>query len=372
MTDTSDDKRVLVAMSGGIDSSVTAALLKMRGFDVIGATLKLRDAEEGVEGQPCCSQESIDLAAKVANFLGITHHVVDGRAKFEQLVLRPGWAEYARGRTPNPCVLCNRRIKFGILLDYAEALGAGRLATGHHARIDPDDDSGRPALRRGRDREKDQSYFLFALDSRQLKKVLLPMGDLSKDEVREHARDFGLPNAERPDSQDACFLVAGEVFAETLRRIFRQPKVPGIIVDTVGKKLGDHDGLHTFTVGQRRGMKLALGQRAWVKSIQAESARVVVTTRPDDLLSGGLAAADVTWSPRFRDILVGDSLQCHVQVRSRHTPAQARVVALDGRRVDVRFDAPQRAIAPGQAAVFYQEDRVIGGGWIEQSFLKEA
>ena len=368
----SDDKRVLVAMSGGVDSSVTAALLKMQGFDVIGASLRLRDAEEGVEGQPCCSQESIDQAAKVANFLQITHHVVDGRAKFEQLVLRPGWAEYARGRTPNPCVLCNRRVKFGILLDYAETLGAGRLATGHHARIEIDDSTGRPALRRGRDREKDQSYFLFALDSRQLKKVLLPVGELSKDQVREHARGFGLPNAERPESQDACFQVAGESFAETLRRTFRQPRAPGVIVDTGGNQLGEHDGLHNFTVGQRRGLKLSLGQRAWVKSIQPESARVVLTTRPDDLLSGGLTASGVHWSPQFRDSREGDTLDCHVQIRSRHIPAAARVVVLKDRRADVRFDAPQRAITPGQAAVFYREDRVIGGGWIEQPFSGRA
>jgi len=363
-----DNKRVLVAMSGGVDSSVTAALLKMRGYEVIGASLRLRDAEAGVEDQPCCSKESIDLAAKVANFLGITHQVVDGRAKFEQLVLRPGWAEYARGRTPNPCVLCNRRVKFGILLDYAEKLGAGWLATGHHARIDTDRQTGRPALRRGCDREKDQSYFLFALDSRQLKKVILPVGSMSKDQVREHARDFGLPNAERPESQDSCFLIPGEIFAETLRRTFKQPGSPGAIVDTAGNQLGEHDGLHNFTVGQRRGLRLALGQRAWVKSIHPESARVVVTTQPDDLLSGGLTVSGAVWSPHFRDILVGDTLNCHVQIRSRHTPASARVVVLKGRGADVRFDTPQRAVTPGQAAVFYQEDLVIGGGWIEQPF----
>jgi len=364
----SGDKRVLVAMSGGVDSSVAAALLKMRGYDVIGASLKLRDLEAGVERQPCCSQESIEQAAKVAGFLGIAHHVVDGRAKFEQLVLRPGWAEYARGRTPNPCVLCNRRLKFGVLLDYAETLGAGRLATGHHARIEIDNRTGLPALRRGFDREKDQSYFLYALDSRQLKKVLLPVGNLSKDQVREHARDFGLPNAQRAESQDACFSVSGEPFAETLRRIFEQPGSPGVVVDTSGKTLGRHDGLHKFTVGQRRGLRLALGQRAWVKSIHPEGARVVVTTSPDELLSTGLTASGVVWSPQFRDIQVGDQIRCHVQIRSRHTPAPARVVALDGRRADVRFDALQRAITPGQAAVFYQEDLVTGGGWIEQPF----
>jgi tRNA-specific 2-thiouridylase len=364
----SDDNRVLVAMSGGVDSSVAAALLKMRGFEVIGASLRLRDMEAGVEGQPCCSPAGIELAAKVADFLGITHHVVDARAKFEQLVLRPGWADYARGRTPNPCVLCNRRIKFGVLLDYADTLGAGRLATGHHARIETDNRTGRPALRRGRDREKDQSYFLYALDSRQLNRVLLPVGNLSKDEVRERARSFGLPNAERAESQDACFSVPGESFAETLRRTFNQPGTPGVVVDTDGKKLGQHDGLHNFTVGQRRGLKLALGQRAWVKSIQPEGARVVLTTRPDDLLSGGLTVSGVVWSPQFRDSLEGDTLTCHVQIRSRHIPALGRVVVLKDRRADVRFDAPQRAITPGQAAVFYQEDQVVGGGWIEKPF----
>jgi len=365
----SDDKRVLVAMSGGVDSSVAAAQLKMQGYDVVGASLRLRDLDQEADPKPCCSQDGIDQAARVAKFLEIPHHIVDGRAKFEQLVLRPGWAEYARGRTPNPCVLCNRRMKFGVLLDYAESVGAGRLATGHHARIETDGQTGRPELRRGRDRDKDQSYFLFALDSRQLSRVLLPVGTMSKGEVRERARSFGLPNAGRPESQDACFLVPGESFAETLRRIFNQPRTPGVLVDTGGKKLGDHGGLHNFTVGQRRGLKLSLGRRAWVKSIQPKSARVVVTTREDDLLSSRLAATDVTWSPRFRDILPGDTLRCHVQLRSRHTPAPARVTVLKNRRADVSFDAPQRAVAPGQAAVFYQEDRVVGGGWIEQPFL---
>ena len=198
--------------------------------------------------------------------------------------------------------------------------------------------------------------------------MLLPVGNLSKEEVREEARSFGLPNAERAESQDACFLLPGESFAETLRRTFNQPRAPGVIVDTGGNTLGNHDGLHNFTVGQRRGLRLALGQRAWVKSIHPESARVVVTTNPDDLLSDGLTVSGVVWSPQHRDSLEGDTFNCQVQIRSRHTPAAARVVVEKGRRADVRFYAPQRAVTPGQAAVFYQEDQVIGGGWIEQPF----
>ena len=368
----SDNRRVLVAMSGGVDSSVTAALLKERGFDVIGATLRLCDLEEDTEGNPCCSTDGAAQAAKIAEFLGITHHIVDCRAKFEQMVLRPAWADYARGRTPNPCILCNRRIKFGTLLDYADALGAYRLATGHHARVREDDKSGKPALLRGRDREKDQSYFLFALDSRQLSSALLPVGDLSKDDVRARARDFGLPNAERPDSQDACFTVAGEQFAETLRRKFNQPATPGPIIDAWGKILGNHQGLHNFTVGQRRGLRLALGQRIWVRSIHPETARVVVTSEKDELLAGGLIASEVTWSPSSRDVRPGDSLQCQVQVRSRHHPAPARVVRMENRMAEVKFESPQRAVTPGQAAVFYDEDMVIGGGWIEQTISGEA
>lgn len=367
----SDNRRVLVAMSGGVDSSVAAALLKERGFDVIGATLRLCDLEKDAEGNPCCLPDGADQAGKIAKLLDITHHVVDCRAKFEQLVLRPGWAEYARGRTPNPCVLCNRRIKFGILLDYAAALGAGRLATGHHARVEVDDKSGKPALLRGCDRDKDQSYFLFALDSRQLSSALLPVGDLSKNEVRARAREFGLPNAERPESQDACFTVAGERFAETLRRKFNQPATPGPIVDAWGKILGRHEGLHSFTVGQRRGLKLALGQRIWVRSIHPETARVVITAKKDELLAGGLIASEVNWSPRFRDVRPGDSLQCQVQVRSHHQPAPSRVVRMENRMVEVQFESPQRAVTPGQAAVLYHEDLVAGGGWIEQTMSGE-
>jgi tRNA-specific 2-thiouridylase len=367
----SDNRRVLVAMSGGVDSSVTAALLKERGFDVIGATLRLCDLEKNTEGDPCCAPDGADQAGKIAKLLNITHHIVDCRAKFEQLVLRPGWAEYARGRTPNPCVLCNRRIKFGSLLDYAKTLGAGRLATGHHARIQVDDKSGKPALLRGHDREKDQSYFLFALDSRQLSGALLPVGDLSKNEVRARARELGLPNTERPESQDACITVAGERFAETLRRKFKKPATPGPIVDTGGKVLGHHQGLHNFTVGQRRGLKLALGQRIWIRSIHPETARVVITAKKNELDARGLIASKVTWSPRFDDIRPGDSLQCLVQIRSRHHPSRARVVCRENRMAEVQFESPQRAVTPGQAAVFYHEDLVVGGGWIEQAMPRE-
>ncbi|MGI5864461.1 MAG: tRNA 2-thiouridine(34) synthase MnmA [Myxococcales bacterium] len=350
------NKRVLVAMSGGVDSSVVAALLKRDGWDVFGVTLQLNPCEDRGLARSCCGVDAVLNARRVADQLGIEHMLLDCRREFSRLVLEPAWREYARGRTPSPCILCNERIKFGLLLDKALALGAGRIATGHYARII--DREGRLALARPLDRAKDQSYFLFALGQVQLERTLLPLGELTKPQVRELARELGLATAERRESQDAC-LGSGADFAESLRLRYGDEPRSGDIVDTSGRIVGRHDGLHRFTIGQRRGLGVALGKSAFVCAIDGENANVVVTTEPRDLWSAGLVVR----------LLTDRSLpqRCAAQIRSRHTPAPASVTIVEPGLAEVRFDEPQRAVAPGQAAVLYDGEVVAGGGWIERA-----
>ncbi len=350
------NKRVLVAMSGGVDSSVVAAVLKREGWDVFGVTLQLNPCEDRGLARSCCGVDAALNARRVADQLGIEHLLLDCRREFSRLVLEPAWREYARGRTPSPCILCNERIKFGLLLDKALALGASRVATGHYARVV--DREGRLALARSHDKAKDQSYFLFALGQSQLERTLLPLGELTKPEVRELARELGLATAERRESQDAC-LGSGAEFAESLRLRFDEEPRAGDLVDTSGRALGHHDGLHRFTIGQRRGLGVALGKPAFVCAIDGEGARVVVTTEPGDL-----------WSARLVVRLLSDGSlpqRCAVQIRSRHAPAAASVAIGEPGLAEIRFDEPQRAVAPGQAAVFYEGDTVVGGGWIERA-----
>lgn len=360
-----DEGRIVVAMSGGVDSSVTAALLAERGFEVVGLTLRLWLCEEQTgSSKSCCGTDGVASARSAAAELGVPHYVVEGREPFEEQVLLPSWEEYARGRTPNPCVLCNERIKLGLLLQHADRLGASRLATGHYARV-----AEGPALLRGRDADKDQSYFLFSLEREQLARMVLPLGELTKEEVRREASRLGLPNAERPESQDACLGGGGEGFAEALRRRFGREGRAGDIVDPTGRVLGRHDGLHRFTVGQRRGLGVAMGRPAYVLAIDPERGDVIVGTDEVDLLSPGLLAGGVRWlvpPPEPGAILEGE-----VQIRYRHRAVPAAVEVLEDSRTSVRFAEPQRAVTPGQAAVFYREDRVLGGGWIERALGDE-
>jgi tRNA-specific 2-thiouridylase len=344
-------ERVVVAMSGGVDSTVAAALLVERGCEVIGVTLRLLQGEE-------TAGDAVHEARAAADRLGIAHHVLDGRREFEELVLRRSWDEYARGRTPNPCVVCNARIKFGLLLDHARSLGATKIATGHYARLDAT-----PTIRRGVDRRKDQSYFLWALDARQLAAVLFPLGELTKQQVRDRARSLGLPNAERAESQDACFVRDDQQFAEELRRHFGEPARSGVIVDEAGKVLGAHQGIHHFTIGQRRGLGVALGRPAWVAAIDAPDARVVLADDEHALLAHGLEAGGVVWHATPSN----EPTTCEVQIRYRHPPAAAVVEHTGGATVRVRFAQPVKAVTPGQAVVFYDGDRVLGGGWIERA-----
>lgn len=359
--------RVLVAMSGGVDSSVTAALLREDGFEVIGATLQLQSCDDATFGRTCCSAAGAIQAAKVAGLLRIPHYVLDCRRQFRDTVLRHSWMEYARGRTPNPCVICNQRIKFGFLLETARSLGASRIATGHYARLERDGRQ-RPLLKRGRDRDKDQSYFLFSLDTRQLEAALFPIGEFTKAEVRERARGLGLPNADREESQDACFVGEGETYAEILRQRFQGQALAGEVVDSSGRLLGRHDGFHRFTIGQRKGLGIALGKRAWVQAIDPESARVVLCLDESELLSRGLIATGVTW----HHLLEGSRpFRCSLQIRYRHRAVPAVVEQTGAQRARVVFDEPIRAVTPGQAAVFYDGDTLLGGGWIERSFTDE-
>jgi tRNA-specific 2-thiouridylase len=349
---------VVAAMSGGVDSSVAAALLLEAGYRVMGVTLRLRKCDN--EGGSCCGGDAVARARAVAGRLGIPHAVEECADEFRESVLRPAWKDYARGRTPSPCLLCNERIKFGYLLAWARGIGASAVGTGHYARIlrDP---RGNPVLFRGTDPRKDQSYFLAGLKPEQLDSILFPIGHLHKPLVREKARALGLPSAETRDSQDACLVGGpGRPFAEMLRERFGAPARPGRILDEEGRILGRHPGLHRYTVGQRRGL-LGSERRHWVRALREEDASVLVTTDERGLLSRRMTVEGLTWTGEDP---LDKPLLCSVQIRYRHTAAAARVERIGPDSAQVLFEEPVRAITPGQAAVLYRGDRVLGRGWI--------
>ncbi len=352
--------RVAVAMSGGVDSSVVAAQLLAAGHQVVGVTLRLQECQEAAASRSCCGADGIARARAVAGQLGIPHYVVDCFDAFNQQVLRPAWDDYAAGRTPSPCLRCNERIKFGLLLDWSRKMGAVALATGHYARLETAPD-GTTWLLRGVDRDKDQSYFLAGLTPAQLCFLRFPLGHLRKPEVRELANRLDLPSAAAPDSQDACLVAPGQCFAEMLRQRFAAPATPGLVVDAKGQPVGRHDGLHLFTIGQRKGLPGQSTSRRWVKALQADDATVVITDQESDLEQTDLVATDLNW---LDDSLGLATRRCLVQVRYRHAAEAAQVERLDDTTVAVHFDHPVRAITPGQAAVFYLGERVLGRGWI--------
>jgi tRNA-uridine 2-sulfurtransferase len=351
-------------MSGGVDSSVAAASLLEDGCDIIGVTLRLHSCDDETVARLICSSAAQTRASAVAGVLGIPHYVVDCRQQFLDIVLRYGWREYSRGRTPNPCVICNERIKFGFLLEVARSMGAKQIATGHYVRKQAGRD-GHLFLRRGLDQSKDQSYFLFSLSGRQLAAALFPLGPFTKTQVREKARSLGLQNADAEESQDTCFSGDGDAFAESLRQRFQGLAQAGTVVDGEGKVLGKHEGFHRFTVGQRRGLGIALGRKAWVKAIDPANAGVILTLDESELFAEGLIATGVRWHHPITDL---SPIYCAVQVRYRHEAAPAKVEHLGAASVRVTFNKPVRAVTPGQAAVFYDGDRLLGGGWIDRSF----
>jgi tRNA-uridine 2-sulfurtransferase len=342
-----------VAMSGGVDSSTVAGLLHQRGHKILGLTMRL-------------AQPANDDARRVAEMLGFPHKVVNLQNPFEQQVVRPFIDEYLAGRTPIPCARCNRLIKFGEFLDQAIALGAGKMATGHYARISVDEKTGRHLLRRGTDPARDQSYFLFWLTQDQLAKTLFPLGEYTKPEVRRMAEAMGLPVAQKSDSQEICFIPDGDyaayIDAYFQERGIERPHTPGAIVSTDGRTLGQHDGVHRFTIGQRKGLGLATGKPLYVVAIESETGRVIVG-RDEDLARQAFVAREVNWFPWET---LTEPVHARVKIRNKHEAAAATVSPTsDPTRVQVHFEAPQRAVTPGQAAVFYDGDLVVGGGWIE-------
>jgi tRNA-specific 2-thiouridylase len=341
-------------MSGGVDSAVAAARCVAAGHDVVGISLRLAPNGEG----SCCSLDDFLDARAVADRLGFPHYVFDFRDAFERAVVAPFVADYAAGRTPNPCARCNQHVKFDLLWQRARELGATMLATGHYARIGYDGD--RPILRTARDAAKDQSYFLFTLGTAELARTLFPIGELSKDEVRAEARRLDLPVADKPDSMEVCFVPRGGAAAFVASRLEPGARRPGVVVDDDGRVLATHDGVHAFTVGQRRGLGTGGGPRRYVRSVDATTGTVTVVAA-ERLRGAGLRARDVSWSAGSAP---AEGTRLGVRIRHRHPLVPARIVATDADDVAVRFDVEGPLVTPGQAAVFYRDDLVLGGGWI--------
>jgi tRNA-specific 2-thiouridylase len=346
-------------MSGGVDSSVAAALLAEQGHDVIGLSMQLYDQRGDQTFGSCCTLDDLYDARRVASAIGFPHYILNFERQFQETVVSNFVREYAAGRTPLPCAHCNSDLKFSTLLDRARGLGAEHVATGHYARVERSAD-GRWLLTRSADRDKDQSYFLFSLTQPQLAAAMFPVGSLSKPEVRAQARRLQLDVAEKPDSQEICFIPDGDYAA------FVEKKIPaddrgGTIVAQDGERLGTHGGVHRFTVGQRKGLGISASAPLYVLQIDAESREVTVGPRAA-LERASLTASGVNWVAVDAP---SDWLPVSGQIRHRHAAAPGRVRALPGGRAELVFDVPQSAITPGQAVVFYDDDVVVGGGWIE-------
>jgi tRNA-specific 2-thiouridylase len=348
-------------MSGGVDSSVAAALLAEKGHDVIGLSMQLYDQRDGHSGYgSCCSLDDLHDAGRVARRLNIPHYIVNFEKEFQRTVVSNFVEEYVAGRTPIPCSHCNSDLKFAALLDRSRAFGAEVVATGHYARIETHPETGQRILRRGRDSAKDQSYFLFSLTQSQLAHASFPVGNLSKDEVRECARRCGLPVADKPDSQEICFVPDGD-YAAFIERQAGDLESDGAIVNQSGDVLGRHEGVHRFTVGQRKGLGIAAAEPLYVLQLRPSEKTVVVGPRPQ-LERTTLTASQVNW---IAGTPPEGSRRVTAQIRHRHQPAPASLTSCGDGRAAVEFDSPQIAVTPGQAVVFYDGDAVVGGGWID-------
>jgi tRNA-uridine 2-sulfurtransferase len=362
-------------MSGGVDSSVAAALLAEQGHEVIGVSMQLYDASTQTDGNrtfgTCCTLDDLHDARRVAAAIDIPHYILNFERQFDEQVVSNFVHEYASGRTPLPCAHCNSDLKFSTLLERACGFGADRVATGHYARVDYDAPTGRYVLRRGVDATKDQSYFLFSLTQEQLARAVFPVGDRPKEAVREYARRRNLPVADKPDSQEICFIPDHDYAKFVTAHLPHADPAQGAIVDEGGRVLGRHEGVHRFTVGQRKGLGLSGlsgtgGAPVYVLALDAADQRVIVGPK-SSLERTTLTASEVNWMTREPV----DPMRVTAQIRHRHVPASATVRSIEpsrstrGGHAELVFDVPQVAVTPGQAVVFYQEDVVVGGGWID-------
>jgi tRNA-specific 2-thiouridylase len=358
-------KRVIVAMSGGVDSSLAVALLKDEGCEVIGITLKLFDYERGecdTRKKSCCSTEDVYDARRVAEKVDIPFYVLDYKDYFKEYVIDNFVDEYLKGRTPNPCIVCNEKIKFHYLLKQAKELSADYLATGHYAKNEYDEGSGLFKLKKGRDAVKDQSYFLFNLTQDQLKRVIFPLGNLKKERVRELAEKYGLKVAAKEESQEICFVTDNDYQNFIASNVDKGMLKPGDIVDESGKKLGEHEGIHAYTIGQRRGLGIAYPHPLYVLGFDLEKNEVVVG-RDESLFKSAITVGNVSFvSGSFPE----GKINLSAKIRYSHAPAPAVLVMISEDKARLVFSEPQRAVTPGQAAVFYIDDEVLGGGWIER------
>ena len=360
MTEAVNKARVVVGMSGGVDSSAAAALLLEQGYEVVGITLKLwpQDCVNRAEDK-CCGPQAVTDARAVSHKLDIPYYLVDDAEEFQKQVIQYFADEYKSGRTPNPCVVCNEKLKFGTLITRARKLGAEKIATGHFARVEQDAVSGRYLLKRGRDARKDQSYFLFSLRQDQLARVLFPLGELTKSDTREIARDCQLKTADKDESMEICF-VPDKDYGKFLQQSNLVQKHRGDIVDVHGQKLGEHDGIEFYTIGQRKGLGIAAGKPLYVVDLDAKNNRVIVG---DDsmLASSEFLVERCNWIPFDQP---AEPFEAFAKIRYNHPGTPAIVSPQPGGAALVRLSSPQRAVTPGQACVFYQDDLIVGGGWI--------
>ena len=368
------DKTIAVAMSGGVDSSAVAAMLQAEGYNLIGLTLQLWNQRRlaGREGMPeqvqgrCCSIDDVYDARRVAEEIGIPYYLVNQQERFERDVVKPFVSEYLAGRTPIPCSLCNNHLKFDQLLLTARQIGADMIATGHYARNHYDPERGRWILKRPADTSKDQTYFLFGLTQEQLAHTLFPLGEYQKPRVREIAREHKLALAGKPDSQEICFIPGGDykqfIDAYLDEQVEALPDTAGELVTAGGTVKGGHTGIHNFTVGQRKGLGLASPDPLYVLQIDPVSNRVTVGSE-QELLSKTLVARQLNW---ISVDTLREPVRARIKIRHRHEPAWATLAMTGDDEVTATFDEPARAVTPGQSAVFYQGDEVLGGGWITQ------